>query len=102
MIYNDIVHKLNESTSNVSEIDLERISADEREYDTNFKDKLENLGYEYMLKLDGRVFYKEISDDEDFIVIDLNEGIMFKVDHNGENLFFDASEVEALEYKEGE
>lgn len=82
----------------VSEIDLKRISLEDRDYDLNFSDKLEDLGYEYILNYEGKVFYRRDPNhfDDDIIIIDTEHGVMTKVDHNGESLFFDDNEVSKL------
>lgn len=86
----------------VSEIDLKRISLEDREYDLNFSDKLEELGYEYIFKYDGKVFYRRDPNhfDDDIIIIDTEHGVMTKVDHNGESLFFNDDEVSKLNQEE--
>lgn len=73
--------------------------------DFQFADKLEELGYEYMLSLGEEstggfsiTIYKETSGNEDFIIIrtdDLPD--ITKVDHNGESLFFSEKEVALLD-----
>lgn len=65
----------------------------------------EQLGYEFTLKLyddmtgnNNLIIYKEKSGNEDFIIMDRtdNGGTMYKVDHNGERLFFSENEAKAL------
>lgn len=92
---------LDEADNRVSEIDLHRTSID-GDYDTNFADKLEDLGYEYILNYDGKVFYRRDPQhyDDDIIIIDYEHGTMTKVDHNGESLFFNDDEFEKLNQEE--
>lgn len=89
--------KVNEEDERVSEIDLHRKEID-GDYDTNFADKLEDLGYEYIFKYDGKVYYRRDPQkyDDDIIIIDYEHGSMIKVDHNGESLFFDPNETKLL------
>ena len=86
----------------VSEIDLKRISTDGKDYDLNFADKLEELGYEFILDYDGKIFYRRDPNkfDDDIIIIDTEYGAMTKVDHNGESLFFSDEEVNLLNQEE--
>jgi hypothetical protein len=86
----------------VSEIDLKRISLEDREYDLDFEDKLEELGYEYIFKYDGKVFYHRDPNhfDDDIIIIDTEHGVMTKIDHNGESLFFGDDELVKLNQEE--
>lgn len=94
---------LDEADNRVSEIDLHRTSID-GDYDTHFADKLEELGYEYILNYDGKVFYRRDPQhfDDDIIIIDYEHGSMTKVDHNGESLFFNDDEFEKLNQEEVE
>lgn len=95
----NIMYKLNESGEyeRVAEIDLHRKDI-EGDYDTNFEDKLESLGYEYIFKYDGKVYYRRDPQkyDDDIIVIDTEYGSMIKIDHNGESLLFDPNETRVL------
>lgn len=97
----NVIKYLNEdmtkSDNRVSEIDLVRKSVDDREYDLDFYDKLEELNYEYILNYDGKLFYRQKSLDDDIIIIDYEHGTMIKVDHNGESLFFNEKEVAMLD-----
>lgn len=88
---------MTKSDNRVSEIDLVRKSVDDREYDLDFYDKLEELNYEYILNYDGKLFYRQKSLDDDIIIIDYEHGTMIKVDHNGESLFFNEKEVALLD-----
>lgn len=93
---------ITESDNRISEIEI-------HDSDFQFADKLEELGYEYMLSLGGDstgdfsiTIYKETSGDEDFIIIRTDDlPNITKVDHNGESLFFNEKEV-ALLYKDSE
>lgn len=83
-------------------VDLIDIYGDYYQYDDILEDE---LGYEFMLKLyddmtgnNNLIIYKEKSGNEDFIIMDKTEsgGTMYKVDHNGERLFFSENEAKAL------
>jgi len=92
----EIVYKesVNESDERVAEIDLHRKDID-GDYDTDFADVLEDLGYEYIFKYDGKVYYRRdpVHYDDDIIIIDYEGGSMIKIDHNGESLLFDPNET---------
>ena len=102
LMFVEIEERMNEDNFSIDDkIDSIEIYGE----DYQFSDILEELGYEYCLKLyddmtgnNNLLIYKEVSGNEDFFVIDTTStgGTLYKVDHNGERLFLSENEAEVL------